>query len=86
MVCLQLRLRAANCRDASWCLPLFGFQTGRALISGSVLMLVLTFGSALRQDWPTVGIQLTYSLIYSLLPAGKRFNSYSVDSRLHRSP
>jgi hypothetical protein len=21
MVCLQLRLRAANCRDASWCLP-----------------------------------------------------------------
>ncbi|HEY4051644.1 MAG TPA: DoxX family protein [Acidobacteriaceae bacterium] len=49
---------------------LFGFQTGRALISGSVLMLVLTFGSALRQDWPTVGIQLTYSLIYSLLLPG----------------
>ncbi len=23
-----------------------------------------TFGSALRQDWPTVGIQLTYSLVY----------------------
>jgi thiosulfate dehydrogenase [quinone] large subunit len=65
---------------------LFGFQTGRSLISGSVLMLVLTLGSALRQDWPTVGIQLTYSLIYSLLLAGIRFNSYSVDSRLHRSP
>ena len=65
---------------------LFGFQSGRALISGSVLMLVLTFGSALRQDWPTVGIQLTYSLIYSLLLAGIRFNSYSVDSWLHRSP
>ena len=39
---------------------LFGFQTKRALISGSVLMLVLTFGSTLRQDWPTVGIQLMY--------------------------
>jgi len=46
-------------------LVLFGFQTRRALISGSILMLVLTFGSALRQDWPTVGIQLTYSLVYS---------------------
>ena len=64
---------------------LFGFQTPRALILGSALMLVLTFGSTLRQDWPTVGIQLTYSLIYSLLLAGIRFNSYSVDTRVHRS-
>ena len=46
-------------------LVLFGFQTRRALMSGSVLMLVLTLGSTLRQDWPTVGIQLTYSLVYS---------------------
>ena len=46
-------------------------------------MLVLTFGPAMRQDWPTVGVQLTYSLIYSLLLAGIRFNSYSVDSRLN---
>jgi thiosulfate dehydrogenase [quinone] large subunit len=64
---------------------LFGFQTGRALISGSVLMLFLTFGSTLRQDWPTVGIQLTYSLVYALLLATIRFNSYSVDRRLYRS-
>ena len=64
---------------------LFGFQTRRALISGSVLMLVLMFGSLLRQDWPTVGIQLTYSLVYSLLLAGIRFNSYSIDRQLSRS-
>jgi thiosulfate dehydrogenase [quinone] large subunit len=64
---------------------LFGFQTRRALISGSVLMLVLMFGSTLRQDWPTVGIQLTYSLVYSLLLAGIRFNSYSIDRQLSRS-
>ncbi len=64
---------------------LFGFQTKRALISGSVLMLVLTFGSTLRQDWPTVGIQLMYSLVYSLLLAGARLNSYSIDSRLRGS-
>ena len=60
---------------------LFGFQTKRALISGSVLMLVLTFGSTLRQDWPTVGIQLMYSLVYSLLLAGTPVNYYSIDSR-----
>ena len=65
---------------------LFGFQTRRALISGAVLMLVLTFGSTLRQDWPTVGIQLTYSVVYSLLLAGIRFNSYGIDRILpHKS-
>jgi thiosulfate dehydrogenase (quinone) large subunit len=64
---------------------LFGFQTRRALISGSVLMLVLMFGSTLRQDWPTVGIQLTYSLVYTLLLAWIRFNSYSIDRQLSRS-
>lgn len=58
---------------------LFGFQTRRALISGSVLMLVLTFGTTLRQDWPTVGIQLIYSVVYSLLLAGIHFDSYSLD-------
>jgi thiosulfate dehydrogenase [quinone] large subunit len=63
---------------------LFGFQTRRALIAGSVLMLVLTFGSTLRQDWPTVGIQLTYSVVYSLLLAGIRFNSYDVDQLFPR--
>jgi thiosulfate dehydrogenase [quinone] large subunit len=61
---------------------LFGFQTRRALISGSVLMLVLTVGSTLRQDWATVGIQLTYSVVYSLLLAGVRFNSHGVDRLL----
>ena len=64
---------------------LFGFQTRRALISGSVLMLVLTFGSTLRQDWPTVGIQLTYSLVYSFLLAGIRFDSYGIDQMLRSS-
>ena len=61
---------------------LLGFQTRRALISGSVLMLFLTVGSTLRQDWATVGIQLTYSVVYSLLLAFVRFDSYGVDRLL----
>jgi thiosulfate dehydrogenase [quinone] large subunit len=58
---------------------LLGFQTRRALIAGSLLMLILTFGSTLRQDWQTVGIQLTYSVVYSLLLAAVPLNSYCVD-------
>ena len=48
-------------------------------------MLVLTFGSALRQDWPTVGMQLTYSLVYCALIGGAHFDGYSLDGLLDRS-
>ena len=47
-------------------------------------MLVLTFGSALRQDRPTVGIQLTYSFAYCGLIAGAQFNGYCLDRVLDR--
>ncbi len=63
---------------------LFGLQTRRALQAGSILMLVLMFGSSLREDWPTVGIQLTYSVVYCILIAGVRFDGFGVD-RLKKS-
>jgi thiosulfate dehydrogenase (quinone) large subunit len=58
---------------------LFGLQTRRALLAGSILMLVLMFGSSLREDWPTVGIQLTYAVVYCILIAGVRFNGFGID-------
>lgn len=64
---------------------LFGLQTRRALLAGSILMLVLMFGSSLREDWPTVGIQLTYSVVYCILIAGVRFDGFGTD-RLKRHP
>jgi len=63
---------------------LFGLQTRRALQAGSILMLVLMFGSSLREDWPTVGIQLTYSVVYCILIAGVQFDGFGID-RLKRS-
>jgi len=63
---------------------LFGLQTRRALQAGSILMLVLMFGSSLREDWSTVGIQLTYSVIYCILIAAVRFDGFGID-RLKRS-
>ena len=64
---------------------LFGFKTRRALILGAALMLALTFGSSLRQDWPTVGIQLTYSLAYCVLIAGAQLDGYGLDHIFHRT-
>ena len=58
---------------------LFGLQTRRALLAGSILMLALMFGSSLREDWSTVGIQLTYSVVYCILIAGVRFDAFGID-------
>ena len=60
---------------------LFGLQTRRTLLGGSILMLVLMFGSSLREDWPTVGIQLIYLLVYCILIAGARFDGLKSTSR-----
>lgn len=65
---------------------LLGFRTCSALTAGSVLMLVLTFGSTLRQDWQIAGIQLTYSLVYSLLLAFVRFDTFSLDQLSAQRP
>jgi hypothetical protein len=43
-----------------------GFQTQTVAFAGALFMLILTFGSVLRQDWLTVGTHLTYSFVYAL--------------------
>jgi thiosulfate dehydrogenase [quinone] large subunit len=62
-----------------------GYRTRTALVAGASLMLVLMFGTALRQDWPTVGIQLTYSFIYCVLLAGAQVDRYCLDRLVRRT-
>lgn len=65
-------------------LLLIGLRTRAALVAGSLLIMVLTFGSALVQDWPAAGLQLTYALIYSVLLFLLRYNGWSVDAWMAR--
>ena len=67
-------------------LILIGLRTRESLFSGAVLMLLLTFGTALRQDWNVAAIQLLYSIVYALLIAGLRHNAFSVDQKLFSLP
>lgn len=67
-------------------LLLLGLCTRFALVSGSLLILVLTFGTALRQDWSTAGVQLIYASVYAALLALDRWNDYSLDRLFSRSP
>jgi thiosulfate dehydrogenase [quinone] large subunit len=46
---------------------------------GFLLMINLTFGSTLRQDWTAAGWQLLYAFAYAALLAFREHNRYSVD-------
>jgi thiosulfate dehydrogenase (quinone) large subunit len=65
-------------------LLLIGLRTRAALIAASALIIVLTFGSSLLQDWATVGIQLTYAVVYAVLLFLHRYNGWSVDAWMAR--
>ena len=63
-------------------LILAGLRLRIALILGLVLMIVLQFGTCVRQDWNVAGLQLPYVGLYALLLATCRYDRYSVDGLL----
>ena len=65
-------------------LLLIGLRTRAALIGGALLILVLTFGSSLIQDWQAASTQLLYAAIYAALLFLLPFNDWSIDSLLER--
>jgi thiosulfate dehydrogenase [quinone] large subunit len=65
-------------------LLIIGLWTRWALIIGSLAIAALVFGTSLRSDWPTVGIQLLYAAIYAALLATREYNSISFDGLTHR--
>jgi thiosulfate dehydrogenase [quinone] large subunit len=66
-------------------LLLIGLKTRWALIAASLLMLVLTFGSSLVQDWSAAGTQLMYALVFSVLLFLRRYNSWSLDGCMNKA-
>jgi thiosulfate dehydrogenase (quinone) large subunit len=62
-----------------------GLFTRWALTLGGLLIAVLIFGTALRSDWPTVGIQMIYSITYYFLLLNRADNAFSLDALFHRS-
>jgi thiosulfate dehydrogenase (quinone) large subunit len=61
-------------------LLILGFCTRGALIAGSVVILILVFGTGTRQDWTTVGLQMIYALYYYLMLARLDDNWLAVDT------
>lgn len=57
-----------------------GLFTRWALTLGGLLITALIFGTALRNDWPTVGIQMIYAITYYLLLLNRSDNGFSLDA------
>jgi thiosulfate dehydrogenase [quinone] large subunit len=76
----------------AWALPwaeavtglliLLGLWNRVALSAGALMILILTFGTTLRQDWQTAGLQLLYAFIYATLLALNQYNAFSLDALL----
>jgi thiosulfate dehydrogenase [quinone] large subunit len=65
-------------------LVLIGLFTRVALVLGALLILVLTFGTSLLQNWEVAGLQLIYAAVYAALLAFLSANRFSVDALIHR--
>jgi hypothetical protein len=57
-----------------------GLFTRWALTLGGLLITALIFGTALRSDWTTVGIQMIYAITYYLLLLNRVDNAFSLDA------
>ena len=58
---------------------ILGLLTRWALVAASLLMATLIFGTALRADWATVGLQMIYVIAYFLALLFMDHNRYSLD-------
>ena len=61
-------------------LMIVGLWTRLALTTGASVMIALTFGSCLIQDWQVAGIQLIYQIAYFLLLFLGNLNHWSADA------
>jgi len=60
-------------------LLIVGWLTRPALVAGGLVMVLLTWGVVMKQDWATAGIQLAYSVTFFLLLFFRRYDRYSID-------
>lgn len=65
-------------------LLIVGWYTRAALVVGGLVMVALTWGVVLKQDWATAGLQLSYSITFFLLLFFRRYDLISVDGWLRR--
>lgn len=62
-------------------LLIVGFKTKLANIAGTILILILLFGSSTIENWEAMGVQMIYALFFYLLLIRLNDNSISLDTK-----
>jgi len=63
-------------------LTTLGLFTRWVLALGGLMIAALVFGTAMRSDWNTVGVQMIYAITYYLLLVNRSYNRFSLDALL----
>ena len=63
-------------------LTMLGLFTRWTLTLGGLLIAALVFGTAMRSDWNTVGVQMIYAITYYFLLVHRSSNRFSLDALL----
>ena len=61
-------------------LTTLGLFTRWVLTLSGLLIAALVFGTAMRSDWTTVGVQMIYAITYYLLLVNRSHNRFSLDA------
>jgi thiosulfate dehydrogenase [quinone] large subunit len=65
-------------------LTTLGLFTRWALTLGGLMIVALVFGTALRSDWNTVGVQMIYAITYYFLLVHRSSDRFSLDKLLEK--
>ena len=66
-------------------LLILGLFTRSTLVAGGLWMLVLVFGTTIKQDFPVVAMQLLYALLFFVLQVWEPYNRLSLDALWRKS-
>ncbi|MGD0134002.1 MAG: DoxX family membrane protein [Bryobacteraceae bacterium] len=66
-------------------LTTLGLFTRWALTLGGLMIATLVFGTALRSDWNTVGVQMIYAITYYFLLVHRSSDRFSLDTLLEKA-
>ncbi|MDT0675224.1 DoxX family membrane protein [Autumnicola musiva] len=62
-------------------LILIGFKTRQVLVGAAILIMLLIFGSGLKEDWGAVGTQMVYALFIFFLLVYLEYNRLALDTK-----
>jgi thiosulfate dehydrogenase [quinone] large subunit len=65
-------------------LTTLGLFTRWALALGGLMIATLVFGTAMRSDWNTVGVQMIYAITYYFLLVHRSSDRFSLDKLLEK--